>query len=164
MLSDAEFDLFIRHPMLGIADAKGILKECHDALDTICTPYDTGGKRKYVNSVGLADALLVDSYDHPPASAKIHKGTRPHPPAVCRWWYDSSIPRTSKRIQVRCNVCHGCNRPDCGECINCVDKPRFGGLGVRKRSCILKLCVASPRSHATTDPPLGSVSKFFSPT
>ena len=26
-------------------------------------------------------------------------------------------------------------------CINCNDKPKFGGLGVRKKSCIYKKCL-----------------------
>ena len=31
------------------------------------------------------------------------------------------------------------NIRDCGECINCLDKPRFGGTGTRKQSCVRKL-------------------------
>ena len=34
---------------------------------------------------------------------------------------------------VRCGKCDGCERDDCGMCKNCVDKPKFGGLGQRKQ-------------------------------
>ena len=28
--------------------------------------------------------------------------------------------------------------PDCNKCVNCLDKPRNGGLGKRKQTCIIK--------------------------
>ena len=40
-----------------------------------------------------------------------------------------------------CSKCINCTKKDCGNCINCNDKPRFGGLGVRKKSCIYKKCL-----------------------
>merc|ERR1712138_316662 len=43
---------------------------------------------------------------------------------------------------VRCGKCDGCEREDCGTCKNCVDKPKFGGIGQRKQGCIRKLCRA----------------------
>jgi hypothetical protein len=41
---------------------------------------------------------------------------------------------------VRCGQCDGCLRDDCGTCKNCVDKPKFGGIGQRKQGCVRKLC------------------------
>jgi len=41
---------------------------------------------------------------------------------------------------VRCGTCVACARDDCGVCKNCVDKPKFGGLGKRKLGCIEKVC------------------------
>ena len=35
----------------------------------------------------------------------------------------------------RCNDCLICRMPDCGKCIACSDKPKFGGSGIRKQSC-----------------------------
>ena len=43
---------------------------------------------------------------------------------------------------VRCGKCDGCERDDCGMCKNCVDKPKFGGLGQRKQGCVRKICRA----------------------
>ena len=31
--------------------------------------------------------------------------------------------------------CEHCMQQDCDRCVNCLDKPRNGGSGVRKRSC-----------------------------
>jgi len=41
---------------------------------------------------------------------------------------------------VRCGKCDGCERDDCCVCKNCVDKPKFGGIGQRKQGCVRKLC------------------------
>ena len=47
---------------------------------------------------------------------------------------------------VRCGTCKGCLRENCGECSNCLDKPRFGGKGLRKRACVQRSCVWSSRA------------------
>ncbi|TRY61413.1 hypothetical protein TCAL_14979 [Tigriopus californicus] len=40
----------------------------------------------------------------------------------------------------RCGECEGCMRDDCGECVPCKDKPRFGGRGTKKRACTERTC------------------------
>ncbi|KAM4550681.1 histone-lysine N-methyltransferase 2B [Fundulus diaphanus] len=41
----------------------------------------------------------------------------------------------------RCGVCKGCSiEDDCGECVNCLDKPKFGGRNVKKQCCIYRKC------------------------
>ena len=63
---------------------------------------------------------------------------------------------TSKRKRpFSCGSCSACGREDCGRCINCMDKPKFGGQGVRKQSCMLKRCMQPKgdddcRPHAET--------------
>jgi len=40
----------------------------------------------------------------------------------------------------RWGECDGCHRDDdCGECVNCLDKKKFGGPGTRK-ACVLQKC------------------------
>jgi len=39
-----------------------------------------------------------------------------------------------------CRKCSGCVRPDCGECMYCKDKPKFGGHNIMKQKCIHKKC------------------------
>ncbi|XP_057689672.1 histone-lysine N-methyltransferase 2B isoform X2 [Corythoichthys intestinalis] len=41
----------------------------------------------------------------------------------------------------RCGVCKGCNHEDdCGRCINCLDKPKFGGPNTKRQCCVYKRC------------------------
>ena len=37
-----------------------------------------------------------------------------------------------------CGCCEACLRPDCGECIMCLDKPKFGGPHTKKQRCLLR--------------------------
>ena len=39
-----------------------------------------------------------------------------------------------------CRKCSGCLRPDCGSCMYCLDKPKFGGHNIQKQKCIHKKC------------------------
>ena len=56
----------------------------------------------------------------------------------------NGAPRQKRPRSVRCGQCDGCLRDDCGTCKNCVDKPKFGGIGQRKQGCVRKLC-SQPR-------------------
>ncbi|XP_028819501.1 uncharacterized protein kmt2ba isoform X2 [Denticeps clupeoides] len=41
----------------------------------------------------------------------------------------------------RCLRCKGCvQEEDCGRCINCLDKPKFGGPNTKRQCCIYKRC------------------------
>jgi len=46
-----------------------------------------------------------------------------------------------RRRTASCGSCEACTRSDCGRCINCVDKPKFGGQGIRKQSCTYRRCM-----------------------
>ena len=39
-----------------------------------------------------------------------------------------------------CRKCSGCIRPDCGACMYCKDKSKFGGQNILKQKCIHKKC------------------------
>lgn len=51
------------------------------------------------------------------------------------WWAQKKRKRA-----VSCGACEACTRDDCGKCMNCLDKPKYGGHGVRKQSCLLRKC------------------------
>tara|TARA_Y100000741_G_scaffold365232_1_gene361094 strand:+ start:1344 stop:1703 length:360 start_codon:yes stop_codon:yes gene_type:complete len=53
------------------------------------------------------------------------------------------LPDKYKLIRKRCGECTSCKTEDCGACINCEDKPKFGGNGVRKRGCLERVCKES---------------------
>lgn len=63
-----------------------------------------------------------------------------------------TVPRRVRRPRsVRCGACTACaSLSDCGWCKECLDKPRFGGQGVRKRACEFRMC-ASPRRCAVLE-------------
>ncbi len=48
-----------------------------------------------------------------------------------------------------CGKCPGCMREDCGKCLYCKDKPKFGGLGVKKQRCALRACSNFVSQRAT---------------
>jgi hypothetical protein len=68
------------------------------------------GKKK------LADARLL---------LLLSKGDPPPPP---------------KNQKYRCGKCDDCLLGDCGECLSCLDKPKFGGRGCRKQGCKMRRC------------------------
>merc|ERR1711892_67182 len=49
-------------------------------------------------------------------------------------------PMMSRRHKSRCGRCEQCNRPDCGVCLPCKDKVKFGGTGRTRQVCISKRC------------------------
>jgi len=58
----------------------------------------------------------------------------------------------------RCGECEGCMRDDCGQCIPCADKPRFGGPGTKKKACVQRFCRTRKleEDHAQANFPLNS--------
>ena len=46
------------------------------------------------------------------------------PNSVYRYVYGARSTAAKTR---RCGECEGCNREDCGKCVTCLDKPKFGG-------------------------------------
>mmetsp|Transcript_11034 Transcript_11034/g.24679 ORF Transcript_11034/g.24679 Transcript_11034/m.24679 type:complete len:141 (+) Transcript_11034:179-601(+) len=63
------------------------------------------------------------------------------------WWQ----PKKRKRA-VACGRCSSCCRDDCGRCLNCLDKPKFGGNGNALQSARLFSIGALWRSckHSST--------------
>ena len=41
----------------------------------------------------------------------------------------------------RCNQCANCLAKDCGQCVFCKDKVKFGGQGRKKQCCIQRRCL-----------------------
>ncbi|KAM9299526.1 histone-lysine N-methyltransferase 2B [Gastrophryne carolinensis] len=53
-------------------------------------------------------------------------------------------PRPASRVKLRmgrCGTCKGCNvMDDCGKCVNCKDKTKFGGPNTKKQCCVSRKC------------------------
>ena len=44
--------------------------------------------------------------------------------------------------------CAGCTKPNCGTCKMCLDMPKFGGPGRKKKRCLQRKCILT-ESHAS---------------
>ena len=79
----------------------------------------------------------------PIASPSVVTSSSPSPvasPSLTNPWA-SALQEGSGRH--RCGGCAGCStKLDCETCINCLDKPRFGGTNVRRKACVQKTCTA----------------------
>ena len=63
-----------------------------------------------------------------------------------------SADHANKKIRTaRCGSCTGCVRGDCGECKNCLDKPKFGGRGIKKQACLQRVC-CNPQEEGVESP------------
>jgi len=57
--------------------------------------------------------------------------------------------KTSGRIKNWCCLkCANCLADDCGKCINCLDRPKFGGPFIRKQRCLYKKCLMKTKPMA----------------
>ena len=61
-----------------------------------------------------------------------------------------------------CGVCSGCTSKteDCGSCVFCLDKRKFGGSGIKKKACIGKKCIDVGKSRtksSNSEPAVPSV-------
>jgi len=52
---------------------------------------------------------------------------------------DGTVTVTRSR-RIGCRECPGCLADDCGQCLYCLDKPKFGGNDVKKQRCIKRRC------------------------
>ena len=71
-------------------------------------------------------AVLASALSHDQAAAAPAAGT--HFSAA-----DWSKNNSKRKRTVACGTCDACCRDDCGACLNCLDKPKFGGSGTRPR-------------------------------
>lgn len=57
--------------------------------------------------------------------------------------------RSKARVKNWCCLkCANCLADDCGQCINCLDRPKFGGKFIRKQRCSKKKCLEKIKSEA----------------
>ena len=64
-----------------------------------------------------------------------------------------------KRVR-RCGECTDCKMADCGMCIYCLDKKKYGGPGRKKKCCEKRQCVAINKSEPTHEPQKEQVIMF----
>ncbi|MEE6482082.1 hypothetical protein FKM82_013146 [Ascaphus truei] len=73
------------------------------------------------------------------SSARRPKSTKAEPVAPAR--RARALPHGKLRM-ARCGTCKGCLvQRDCGKCLNCLDKTKFGGPNTKKQCCVNRRCV-----------------------
>jgi hypothetical protein len=50
--------------------------------------------------------------------------------------------------KTRCGICDACQRQDCGTCVWCLKKKKFGGKGDSKQACLYRRCTAIDRNRS----------------
>ena len=53
-----------------------------------------------------------------------------------------------------CRKCSGCLADDCGSCLFCRDKPKFGGGNTLKKKCMQRRCLSASDAGSGVDQPL----------
>lgn len=56
---------------------------------------------------------------------------------------------TGKKVW-SCGKCQTCTAEDCGKCIYCLDRPKFGGPFIKKQRCIKRRCLMKIKNHKGT--------------
>lgn len=54
---------------------------------------------------------------------------------------DLLVSNFTRKRSSRCKDCGPCRAPDCGECVFCLDKPKFGGPNKKKGACLERKCL-----------------------
>ncbi|CAL9683943.1 unnamed protein product [Knipowitschia caucasica] len=92
-------------------------------------------REKILSSMGNDDkSSVAGSEEAEPQSPPIKPRETRHKPI------QDAPPKKGRRSR-RCGQCSGCQVPeDCGECTNCLDKPKFGGRNIKKQCCKMRKC------------------------
>ncbi|XP_041933652.1 histone-lysine N-methyltransferase 2A isoform X3 [Alosa sapidissima] len=80
----------------------------------------------------------------PTAEAGAGEASDPESASDSEWTTSSSCRpefRTGGVRSRRCMSCPGClTQDDCGRCVHCLDKPKFGGPNTKRQCCIHRIC------------------------
>lgn len=113
-------------------------------------------REKILSSMGNDDKSSVagseDAEPPTPVIKPVAKHKVPQEPIV----------RKGRRSR-RCGQCPGCQVPDdCGQCTNCLDKPKFGGRNVKKQCCKMRKCQNLQWMPSKVPPPKSVKGEYLS--
>ena len=102
---------------------------------------EQGEAAKKDGEVKLQRPLITAPLPSKTPSSSVRQSQRPRCPSkkTTPLVESASTPsgQPSRKRGVRCMDCPACLRTeDCGTCIFCKDKPKFGGPGVKKQACM----------------------------
>lgn len=122
MLSDKDFDRLITDPRLG-------------TVKRFFHPVRSKEQRAYSQHIEKTSSELYEYYDTDFCWGYETSYEDAQPYFTIKCTKDTPVKRKKSK---RCNSCSNCMIKDCGKCIQCLDKPRFGGRGIRKQCCALR--------------------------
>ena len=131
--SDAE------HATANMASDESAPKASNDAVAPIATPFCDGR--------GSSPTELADHLRGGPRQGLPAPPTTTPAQAMSHLPGQLGLKKVGKRAAA-CRACDRCLREDCGDCAACVDKPKFGGPGRRKQTCVHRVCRNKQQSAA----------------
>jgi len=81
-------------------------------------------------------SIKTELVDCAPPAARTRRGRKRKQGTVVDLLVSSYVKKRSSR----CKECGPCKAPDCGECVFCLDKPKFGGPNKKKNACQERKC------------------------
>ena len=129
---------------------KGDFQQQKTAASATASPASSGIKRKLENQENKSSSGVVAKKSSPfpnafsgvspkTSSAKKDSSGGSTTPKARNTNYVYGSGKNSSKSR-RCGECEGCMKDDCGECLACLDKPKFGGKGTKKRACQARVC------------------------
>merc|ERR1712008_576490 len=120
------------------------------------SPQSDPSRSKVQKSPNKSNSAKADTQAEKKDPLKQTKAYAPH----CVYGGSSSAAKSR-----RCGECEGCMRDDCGQCVPCADKPRFGGPGTKKKASVQRLCRTRKleEDHAQANFPLNSADALKAP-
>ncbi len=105
---------------------------------------NASNKQSIKQEIALEDVKAVDSpqlasNSKPSTNGIVIKATPSGSSKRKQQFGDETVTVTRSR-RIGCRECPGCLADDCGQCLYCLDKPKFGGNDVKKQRCIKRRC------------------------
>lgn len=76
----------------------------------------------------------------PSTNGIVIKATPPSGSGKRKQQFNEDGTAVTRSRRIGCRECPGCLADDCGQCLYCLDKPKFGGNDVKKQRCIKRRC------------------------
>lgn len=118
---------------MGLDEREMMMESCLDEGSSLLLPSGSGYGEGYITSSPNKMSPLSRAAAIAAVSAAVSAASSARSPPRRK---------TSGRIKNWCCLkCPNCLADDCGKCINCLDRPKFGGPFIRKQRCLYKKCL-----------------------
>ena len=102
-----------------------------------------------VDTASSSDALGMSI--GAPAAASEPAAHEEEAASMAMGWDGEERNRAMRKRKHGCGQCAKCVQPDCGTCVECRDKPKFGGPNTRRKACLFRSCLQRTGSDTARD-------------